>query len=101
MQNLRCTGTIMKLSVPIAARRRAAQFAGIRTDEDLNIIGDPLLLYCQPALIFCHPQAVLITGITPQQCLARSVAEAGIHRPHPRPIGAARHLWCRLQHAAV
>ena len=58
-------------------RDRAAQFAGIRTDEDLNIIGDPLMLYCQPAPDFLpHPQAVLITGITPQQCLARGVAEA-------------------------
>lgn len=57
-------------------RDRAAQFAGIRTDEDLNIVGDPLMLYCQPAPDFLpHPQAVLITGITPQLCLARGVPE--------------------------
>ena len=28
---------------------RIAQFAGLRTDEDLNVIGDLLVLYCQPA----------------------------------------------------
>ena len=30
-----------------AARDRIAQFAGIRTDLDLNIIDDPLILYCK------------------------------------------------------
>lgn len=28
---------------------RPSQFAGIRTDEELNIISDPLILYCKPA----------------------------------------------------
>lgn len=50
------------------SRDRPSQFAGIRTDEDLNIIGEPLVAYCQP----CHdvlptPEACLITGITPQK----------------------------------
>ena len=49
-------------------RDRACQFAGIRTDEELNIIGDPLVLYCQPANDFLpNPFACLITGITPQK----------------------------------
>ena len=30
-------------------RDRASQFAGIRTDEDLNIISEPLVIYCKPA----------------------------------------------------
>ena len=27
---------------------RPSQFAGLRTDEELNPIGDPLVIYCQP-----------------------------------------------------
>lgn len=49
-------------------RDRPAQFAGIRTDMDFNPIGDPLVLYCQPTPDFLpHPEACLLTGITPQQ----------------------------------
>jgi exodeoxyribonuclease-1 len=58
-------------------RDRASQFAGIRTDEDLNIIGDPLVLYCQPSPDFLpNPMACLITGITPQKALSEGVCEA-------------------------
>ncbi|QDL37721.1 exodeoxyribonuclease I [Rhodoferax sediminis] len=57
-------------------RDRPAQFAAIRTDADLNEIGEPLMLYCQPAPDFLpDPQSCLITGITPQLCLARGVPE--------------------------
>ncbi|MGE0497080.1 MAG: exodeoxyribonuclease I [Ramlibacter sp.] len=57
-------------------RDRPAQFAGIRTDEALNEIGEPLMLYCQPAPDFLpSPEACLITGITPQVCLERGVPE--------------------------
>jgi len=55
---------------------RPAQFAGIRTDEDLNIISDPLVIYCQPANDFLpQPEACLVTGITPQLALAKGVPE--------------------------
>jgi exodeoxyribonuclease-1 len=58
-------------------RDRASQFAGIRTDLDFNIIGDPLTLYCQPARdMLPHPEACLITGITPQEAEAKGVPEA-------------------------
>lgn len=58
-------------------RDRASQFAGIRTDEQLNEIGEPLTLYCQPADDFLPgPMACLITGITPQQARDRGVPEA-------------------------
>ena len=30
------------------AKDRPSQFAGLRTDEELNSIGDPLVIYCQP-----------------------------------------------------
>src|SRR5699024_874162 len=51
---------------------RPAQFAGLRTDADLNVIGEPLMLYCQPPEdTVPHPEATLITGITPQTALER------------------------------
>ncbi len=57
-------------------RDRPSQFAGIRTDAELNEIGKPLMLYCQPAPDFLpSPEACLITGITPQMCLERGVPE--------------------------
>lgn len=57
-------------------RDRPAQFAAIRTDAELNVIGTPLMLYCQPAADFLpDPQACLITGITPQLCLEKGIPE--------------------------
>jgi exodeoxyribonuclease-1 len=57
-------------------RDRPAQFAAIRTDADLNVLGEPIMLYCQPAPDFLpDPQSCLITGITPQQCLELGVPE--------------------------
>ncbi|MGZ8242666.1 exodeoxyribonuclease I [Methylomagnum sp.] len=58
-------------------RDRPAQFAGIRTDADLNPVGEPLSLFCKPAPDFLPvPEACLITGITPQQALREGVPEA-------------------------
>ncbi|MEC8408773.1 MAG: exodeoxyribonuclease I [Pseudomonadota bacterium] len=58
-------------------RDRASQFAGIRTDENLNIIGEPQLLYCRPAADFLpNPMACLITGITPQKAMSEGLCEA-------------------------
>lgn len=55
---------------------RPAQFAAIRTDADLNQVGDPIMLYCQPANDFLpEPQSCLITGITPQECLEKGLPE--------------------------
>ncbi len=57
-------------------RDRPAQFAAIRTDAELNEIGEPLMLYCQPAVDYLpEPEACLITGITPQVCQERGVPE--------------------------
>ena len=57
-------------------RDRPAQFAAIRTDAELNEIGEPIMLYCQPAPDFLpDPQSCLITGITPQHCLEKGVPE--------------------------
>tara|TARA_B110000858_G_scaffold198514_1_gene266043 strand:+ start:58191 stop:59636 length:1446 start_codon:yes stop_codon:yes gene_type:complete len=58
-------------------RNRASQFAGIRTDENLDIISEPLVFYCTPADDFLpDPMACLITGISPQKALASGVCEA-------------------------
>lgn len=57
-------------------RDRPAQFAAIRTDAELHEIGEPIMQYCQPAPDFLpDPEACLITGITPQHCLAHGVPE--------------------------
>jgi exodeoxyribonuclease-1 len=57
-------------------RDRPAQFAGIRTDAELNEIGEPLMIYCQPANDYLpDPASCMLTGITPQHCLQHGVAE--------------------------
>lgn len=57
-------------------RDRPAQFAAIRTDAELNEIGEPIMLYCQPANDFLpDPESCLITGILPQHCLEHGVPE--------------------------
>ena len=58
-------------------RDRPAQFAGLRTDLNLCQLGDPLVQYCRPADDFLpHPDACLITGITPQKARELGVPEA-------------------------
>ena len=58
-------------------RDKPVQFAGIRTDFDFNIIDDPLVVYCKPAAdCLPHPEACLITGITPQLAEQKGVCEA-------------------------
>mgnify|MGYP001204046286 CR=1 FL=1 len=56
---------------------RPAQFAAIRTDEDLNEIEPPVEIFCRQADDYLpHPQAVLTTGITPQDCNRNGMPEA-------------------------
>ena len=58
-------------------RDRPLQVAGLRTDEALNIIGDPVNVYCRPADdILPHPAACLITGIRPQTLCDQGLDEA-------------------------
>ena len=57
-------------------RERPAQFAAIRTDAELNEIGEPVMLYCQPANDYLpDAESCLLTGITPQLCLERGIPE--------------------------
>ena len=58
-------------------RDRPLQVAGIRTDEDLNEIAEPLNIYCQPSDdILPHPAACLVTGITPSKLAQHGLDEA-------------------------
>ncbi len=58
-------------------RDRPSQFAGVRTDADLNIIGEPVTIYCAPSEDYVpDPVACLITGITPQTARERGLVEA-------------------------
>jgi exodeoxyribonuclease-1 len=58
-------------------RDRPLQVAGIRTDEDLNEIDEPLNIYCQPSDdILPHPAACLVTGISPSRLAEKGLSEA-------------------------
>ena len=58
------------------AKDRPSQFAGLRTDFDLNVVGEPLVIYCQPQRDnLPSPEACLITGITPQDALEKGLPE--------------------------
>ncbi|WP_282177423.1 exodeoxyribonuclease I [Vibrio nereis] len=58
------------------AKDRPCQFAGVRTDQDFNIIGEPLVIYCQPPSDYLpSPEAALITGITPQTAVSKGLTE--------------------------
>ncbi|MGI4777386.1 MAG: exodeoxyribonuclease I [Janthinobacterium lividum] len=60
----------------VPRRDRPSQFAAIRTDAELNEVGEPLMLYCRPAPDYLpSPEACLLTGITPQFALQRGVPE--------------------------
>jgi len=57
-------------------RDRAMQFAGLRTNEALEEIGEPLVIYCKPASdMLPQPEACLLTGITPQKAFEEGLLE--------------------------
>jgi len=69
---------------------KPSQFAGIRTDLDLNIIGEPEMFYCQPSQDYLpQPEACLVTGITPQKAISEGLSEvefaARIHALFSQP----------------
>ncbi len=60
----------------VPRRDRPAQFAGLRTDADLNEVGEPLMIYCQPPLdMLPDPESCLLTGILPQHCQQHGLPE--------------------------
>jgi exodeoxyribonuclease-1 len=71
-------------------RAAPAQFAGLRTDEALNEIGEPVMLHCRPPTDrLPEPEACLLTGILPQDCLRLGLPEhafaAAVERELARP----------------
>jgi exodeoxyribonuclease-1 len=59
------------------ATDRPAQFAAIRTNADLDTLGEPVSWFCKPSDDFLpHPGACLVTGITPQDALQHGLCEA-------------------------
>lgn len=71
-------------------RDRPCQFAGVRTDESLQEIEEPLTLWCRPAPdVLPSPEAVLLTGITPQDAERLGQPEpdfaAAVHEQLARP----------------
>ena len=67
-----------------------SQFAGVRTDSNFNIVGEPLNILCRPALdVIPHAEACLVTGMTPQQVDEQGVSErdffAAIHAELAQP----------------
>lgn len=72
------------------SRDRPAQFAGLRTDANFNPVGEPLVVYAKPANdMLPHPEACLVTGITPQVAMEKGLPEAEfitrIHNEMARP----------------
>ncbi|KZY70158.1 exodeoxyribonuclease I [Oleiphilus sp. HI0071] len=58
-------------------RDRPCQFAGIRTDLELNVIDDPVTFYAKPTEDYLPAvQACLVTGITPQEAAQKGCSEA-------------------------
>ena len=58
-------------------RDRPAQFAGIRTTAELEIIGEPVMFFARPPRdLPPQPDACLVTGITPQRAEREGVCEA-------------------------
>lgn len=56
---------------------RPCQFAGVRTDTELNVIGKPLVIYCRQSQDYLpQPGACRVTGITPQLVNREGLPEA-------------------------
>ena len=71
------------------ARDRPMQFAGIRTDLNLNVIGEPISLFCKFAPdTVPDPGACLLTGISPDRCEREGVNEAEFAKQIQKALGA-------------
>ncbi len=69
---------------------RPLQFAGVRTDLNFNIIDEPISIFCKLSLdTLPHPEACLITKITPQSANEKGLIEADfvrqIHQQFSQP----------------
>lgn len=69
---------------------RPSQFAGIRTNAELEVIDEEMMIYCRPSADFIpHPDSVMITGLLPQLASEKGLCEAEffkqIHQQFTRP----------------
>ncbi|MFT6791890.1 MAG: exodeoxyribonuclease-1 [Cellvibrionaceae bacterium] len=69
---------------------KPVQFAGVRTDLELNPLGEPLVFHCRPSAdCLPQPEACLVTGMTPQIAMENGVPEPDffrlIHRQLSQP----------------
>lgn len=70
-------------------RDRPTQFAAIRTDADLNEIGDPINIFCKPLPdMIPHLEACMVTGISPQHCEKHGIPEYQFADEINRALGA-------------
>ncbi|UTF60041.1 exodeoxyribonuclease I [Gilvimarinus sp. DA14] len=73
----------------VPAIDRPSQFAGVRTDADLNVIGEPLMIYCKPPQdLLPKPAACLVTGLSPQLAQERGLCEAEFMAQIAAELGA-------------
>ncbi len=56
---------------------RPSQFAAIRTNAELEVIDEEVMIYCRPSSDFIpHPDSVMITGLLPQVAAEKGIPEA-------------------------
>jgi exodeoxyribonuclease I len=72
----------------VPRRDRPAQFAGVRTDAELNEIAPPVMVYCQPPVdTLPDPESCLLTGILPQLCQEKGLPEHAFAAEIERQLG--------------
>jgi exodeoxyribonuclease-1 len=70
---------------------RVSQFAGIRVDENFNIVEEPVNIYCKPAEdFFPSPEACLITRISPFKALEKGLPENEFFLEVEKELGRSR-----------
>lgn len=81
-------------------KHRPVQFAGVRTDADLQVIGDPVMCYCRPAPDqLPQPEASLVHGLAPSYLEEHGLSEADFaHRIHQE---LARPGTCSVGYNAI
>ena len=70
---------------------RPCQFAGLRTDLDLNEVGEPLVIFARPSDdLLPQPDACLVTGISPQRAEREGIPEAELARAIQRELATPK-----------
>ncbi len=81
---------------------RPAQFAALRTDTELNPVGEPVMWYCAPSDdVLPHPMASLITGITPQEAKNKGLNESDFAQKVLNEMSQHGTCSCRLQQYSI